>query len=49
MKFAREGHITQIVVEESSRSRLEEFLRGNTIAFLLRETRNVDVYVISRD
>ena len=49
VKFAREGHVTQIVVGESSRSRLEEFLRGNIIAFLLRETRNVDVYVISRD
>ena len=46
---AREQHVTQIVVGESSRSRLEEFLRGNIIAFLLRETRNVDVYVISRD
>ena len=47
--YAREQHVTQIVVGESSRSRLEEFLRGNIIAFLLRETRNVDVYVISRD
>ncbi|WP_407570321.1 universal stress protein [Deinococcus altitudinis] len=49
VKHAREQHVTQIVVGESSRSRLEEFLRGNIIAFLLRETRNVDVYVISRD
>ncbi len=49
VQHAREQHVTQIVVGESSRSRLEEFLRGNIIAFLLRETRNVDVYVISRD
>jgi len=47
--YAREGHVTQIVVGESSRSRLETFLRGDIIAFLLRETRNVDVFVISRD
>ncbi|WP_407538580.1 sensor histidine kinase KdpD [Deinococcus radiomollis] len=49
VKYAQEQHVTQIVVGESSRSRLEEFLRGNIIAILLRETRNVDVYVISRD
>lgn len=49
VKYAQQQHVTQIVVGESSRSRLEEFLRGNIIAFLLRETRNVDVYVISRD
>jgi two-component system, OmpR family, sensor histidine kinase KdpD len=49
VKHAREQHVTQIVVGESSRSRLEEFLRGNITAFLLRETRNVDVFVISRD
>lgn len=49
VRYAQEQHVTQIVVGESSRSRLEEFLRGNIIAFLLRETRNVDVYVISRD
>ena len=49
VKYAQEHHVTQIVVGESSRSRLEEFLRGNIIAILLRETRNVDVYVISRD
>ncbi|GGJ60734.1 universal stress protein [Deinococcus aquiradiocola] len=47
--YARQEHVTQIVVGESSRSRLETFLRGDIIAFLLRETRNVDVYVISRD
>ena len=49
VKYAQEHHVTQIVVGESSRSRLEEFLRGNIIAILLRETRNVDVYVINRD
>jgi len=37
------------VVGEASRSCLETFLRGAVIAFLLRETRNVDVFVISRD
>ncbi len=49
VKYAHKHHVTQIVVGESSRSRLEELLRGNIVAILLRETRNVDVYVISRD
>ena len=49
VKYAREQHITQNVVGESSRSRLEASLCGATIAILLRETRNVDVSAISRD
>jgi len=47
--FAREHHITQMVVGESSRSRWQLLLRGDIIGHLMRETRNVDVYVISRD
>ena len=47
--FARDHNITQIVIGESSRSRFQLLLRGDIIGHLLRETRNVDVYVISRD
>ena len=47
--FARDHNITQIVIGESSRSRWQLLLRGDIIGHLLRETRNVDVYVISRD
>ncbi|NTY00005.1 sensor histidine kinase KdpD [Deinococcus sp. JMULE3] len=40
---------TQVVLGESSRSRWEEFLRGDIIRSVLRQTRNVDVYVITRE
>lgn len=49
VRFVREVHTTQVVMGETSRSRLAEFLRGDIIKTVLRETRNVDVYVISRD
>ena len=49
VRFVQEIHATQVVMGETSRSRLTEFLRGDIIKTVLRETRNVDVYVISRD
>ena len=49
VEYVQEHHITQVVLGESSRSRWQEFLRGSIIHTVLRETRNVDVYVITRD
>ncbi|MFC3834274.1 sensor histidine kinase KdpD [Deinococcus rufus] len=47
--YARHVNATQIVLGETSRSRWLELLRGDIIKFVLRETRDVDVHVISRD
>lgn len=47
--YTRTVHATQIVMGETSRSRWVEFLRGDVIRYVLRETRGVDVHVISRD
>lgn len=47
--YARQVHATQIVMGETSRSRWAEFWRGDVIRYVLRETRGVDVHVISRD
>ncbi len=49
VRYVREHHVTQVVLGESSRSRWQEFLRGSVIHTVLRETRNVDVYVITRE
>ena len=49
VEYIRAHHITQVVIGESSRSRFEEFLRGSIIHTVLRETRNVDVYVLTRE
>jgi len=37
------------VIGESSRSRLQELLRGSIVHQVLRDTKNVDVYVITRE
>lgn len=49
VRYAREHHVTQVVLGESSRSRWQEFLRGSVVHTVLRETKNVDVYVITRE
>ncbi|MBZ9752850.1 universal stress protein [Deinococcus sp. HMF7604] len=49
VRFVQQLHATQVVMGETSRSRWAEFLRGDIIKTVLQETRNVDVYVISRD
>jgi two-component system sensor histidine kinase KdpD len=49
VRFVQGVHATQVVMGETSRSRLAELVRGDIIKTVLRETRNVDVYVISRD
>ncbi|GHG02845.1 sensor histidine kinase [Deinococcus piscis] len=47
--YSRRVHATQMVMGETSRSRWAELLRGDIIKYVLRETRGVDVHVISRD
>ena len=47
--YVREHHVTQVVLGESGRSRWQEFLRGSIVHTVLRETKNVDVYVITRE
>lgn len=49
VEYVREHHITQVVIGESSRSRWQEFLRGSIVHTVLRDTRNVDVYVLTRE
>ncbi|ADV67247.1 universal stress protein [Deinococcus maricopensis] len=49
VQYVREHGVTQVILGESSRTRFQEFLRGSIIHQVLRDTRNVDVYVISRD
>ncbi len=47
--YAGRVHATQMVMGETSRSRWAELLRGDIIKYVLRETRGVDVHVMSRD
>ncbi|ALW89389.1 histidine kinase [Deinococcus actinosclerus] len=49
IRHVRAAQATQVVLGESSRSRWEEVLRGDIIRSVLRQTRNVDVYVITRE
>ncbi|WP_119674479.1 sensor histidine kinase KdpD [Deinococcus sp. RM] len=49
IRHVQAAHATHVVLGESSRSRWEEFLRGDIIRSVLRQTRNVDVYVITRE
>ena len=46
LKFARQKHITQIVIGHSDRSFLESFIRGSLTNRLLHETKNIAVHVI---
>jgi two-component system sensor histidine kinase KdpD len=47
VRFAREHNVTQVVIGQSARSRLDILLRGSTINKILREARNVDVHVVA--
>ncbi|MDR6220289.1 sensor histidine kinase KdpD [Deinococcus soli (ex Cha et al. 2016)] len=49
IRHVQAAQATQVVLGESSRSRWEEVLRGDIIRSVLRQTRNVDVYVITRE
>lgn len=44
--FANEKHITQIVMGQSSRTKVETLLRGSTINKLIKMVRNVEIHLI---
>lgn len=44
--FANEKHITQIVIGQSSRTKVETFFRGSTINKLIKMVRNVEIHLI---
>jgi two-component system, OmpR family, sensor histidine kinase KdpD len=45
-KFARQQHITQIVIGHSGRTLLQQIFVGSTTSRLIRETKNVAIHVI---
>ena len=47
--FTRQHRINLVVMGETRRSRWEEFIKGSVISRVLRETKGVDVYVITRE
>jgi two-component system, OmpR family, sensor histidine kinase KdpD len=47
--FARERHITQIIIGHATRSRLETFLRGSTVSKLLKKARDIEIHIIPND
>ncbi|WP_328774603.1 universal stress protein [Deinococcus aquaedulcis] len=49
VRYVQGCHATQVVLGESRRSRWEEWWRGDIIKTVLRDTRKVDVYVITRE
>ena len=47
LRFARQKRATFIVMGQSQRSRLHEFVRGSVIARVLRELEHVDVIIVA--
>ena len=47
LAFAREENATQIVLGASRRARLDELIRGSPIAKVIRNSRDIDIHVIS--
>ena len=48
LSFAHQNRVTQIVVGESLRSRLQEAMRGSFVNRLIRKASNIDIHVIAR-
>lgn len=46
VKFAKERHVTQIIIGHSRRSKWQTFWRGSTISKLLKQTKDIEVHVI---
>ncbi len=49
VQFAREHHITQMVLGESLRTRWQEIWRGSVISEVLRQTSNIDILVVGHE
>lgn len=47
--FATETHITQIIIGNSRRTKLQTLVRGSTVNKLLKLTNNIEVHVIPTD
>lgn len=45
--FAKEHQVTLVVMGQSARSRIDEVLRGSIVNRIMRETRNIDIAVVS--
>jgi two-component system sensor histidine kinase KdpD len=45
--FARSNQVTFIVMGQSARSRFDEVVRGSIVNRIMRETRNIDIVVVS--
>lgn len=45
-KYAKDNHITQIIIGHSRRSKWQSLWRGSTITKLLKETKDIEVHVI---
>ncbi|HEX2938940.1 MAG TPA: universal stress protein [Ruminiclostridium sp.] len=45
-EYANEKHITQIVMGQSTRTKVETFFRGSTINKLIKMVRNVEIHLI---
>lgn len=48
-KFAKERHITQIIIGHSTRTKLETILRGSTVSKLLKKSKNIEIHVIPNE
>lgn len=46
LKFAREKHITQIIIGHSTRTKLQTILRGSTVIKLIKKAKNIEIHVI---
>jgi two-component system sensor histidine kinase KdpD len=47
VQFAREHHVTQLVLGQSARNRFQILLRGSVINHVLRHAANVDLYIVA--
>lgn len=47
--FANKRHVTQIIMGQSARTKVERFFRGSTINKLIRKVKNVEIHLIPID
>jgi len=49
IRFARSRNVTEIVIGKSLRSRWFELLHGSVVGKLIRDSRDIDIYVVTGD
>jgi K+-sensing histidine kinase KdpD len=47
VRFAGEHHVTQLVLGQSARTRLDILVHGSVINHILRHARNVDLHIMA--